>query len=167
VLAGGLGTRLGALTEKQPKPLLPVAGRPFLEWLLDNLSRQGVTDIMLAIGHGADAFLQWLGRLESPLKIETFIESEPLGTGGALPLMRDQLERSFFLLNGDTLFDASLSLLGQTLLDSDKLATVALRSVPDTARYGRVTLDGANVVGFAEKSAQKDESGAGLINGGI
>ena len=133
VLAGGLGTRLGALTEKQPKPLLPVAGRPFLEWLLDNLSRQGVTNVVLAIGHGADVFSQWLGRLESPLELETFVETEPLGTGGALPLMRDQLEQSFFLLNGDTLFDASLSRLEQTLLDSDKLVAIALRRVPDTA----------------------------------
>ena len=95
------------------------------------------------------------------------MESEPLGTGGALPLMREQLEQSFFLLNGDTLFDASLPRLGKTLLDSGKLASVALRRVPDTARYGRVRLDGGNVVGFAEKSAQKSESGAGLINGGI
>ena len=167
ILAGGLGTRLGALTEQQPKPLLPVGGRPFLEWLLDNLSRQGVSNVVLAIGHGADAFSEWLERLESPLEIETFIESEPLGTGGALPLMRGRLEQSFFLLNGDTLFDASLSRLGKALVDSGKLAAVALRRVPDTARYGRVTLDGTDVVGFAEKSAQKNESGAGLINGGI
>ena len=75
VLAGGLGTRLGALTETQPKPLLPVGGRPFLEWLLDNLARQGVGNIVLAIGHQAESFSQWLARLESPLEIETFIES--------------------------------------------------------------------------------------------
>ena len=171
VLAGGLGTRLGELTEKQPKPLLPVAGRPFLEWLLDNLARQGVTNIVLAIGHQADAFSEWLARLESPLQIETFIESEPLGTGGALPLLRERLEQSFFVLNGDTLFDASLPRLGRTLLDSGKLGAVALRRVPDTARYGRVTLDGTNIVGFAEKSGEKSaensESGAGIINGGI
>ena len=167
VLAGGLGTRLGELTEKQPKSLLPVGGRPFLEWLLDNLARQGVSNIVLAIGHQADAFSEWLARLESPLEIETFIESEPLGTGGALPLLRERLDQSFFVLNGDTLFDASLPRVGKTLLDSGKLGAVALRTVPDTARYGRVRLDGSNVVGFAEKSAQNNESGAGLINGGI
>jgi D-glycero-D-manno-heptose 1,7-bisphosphate phosphatase len=167
VLAGGLGIRLRALTEKQPKPLLPVAGRPFLEWLLDNLSSQGVANVVLAIGHGADVFSQWLERLESPMKVETFIESEPLGTGGALPLMRDQLEQSFFLLNGDTMFDASLASLERALLDSGTLAAVALRSVPDTARYGRVTLDGSKVVGFAEKRAQNSESREGLTNGGI
>lgn len=167
VLAGGLGTRLGELTENQPKSLLPVGGRPFLEWLLDNLARQGVSNIVLAIGHQADAFSEWLARLESPLEIETFIESEPLGTGGALPLLRERLDQSFFVLNGDTLFDASLPRVGKTLLDSGKLGAVALRRVPDTARYGRVRLEGSNVVGFAEKSAQTNESGAGLINGGI
>jgi NDP-sugar pyrophosphorylase family protein len=167
ILAGGLGSRLGALTEQQPKPLLPVGGRPFLESLLDNLSRQRVTNVVLAIGHGADAFLEWLERLESPLEVETFIEREPLGTGGALPLMREQFEDSFFVLNGDTLFDASLLQLGKALLDSGNLAAVALRTVPDTARDGRVTLDGTNVVGFAEKSVQNGEGGAGLINGGI
>jgi len=167
VLAGGLGTRLGRLTEKQPKPLLPVGGRPFIEWLLDNLARQGVSNIVLAIGHQADAFKEWLARLESPLQIETFIESEPLGTGGALPLLRGQLEQSFFVLNGDTLFDASLRRLAKTLRESGTLAAVALRSMPDTARYGRVRLDGSKLVGFVEKSAEKSESGAGIINGGI
>jgi D-glycero-D-manno-heptose 1,7-bisphosphate phosphatase len=163
ILVGGLGTRLRELTENQPKPLLPVGGRLFLEWLLDNLARQGVNNVVLAIGHQAEAFLRWMARLESPLVIETFIEREPLGTGGALPLMRDQLEDSFFVLNGDTLFDASLHRVEKTLLESRKLVSVALRRVPDTARYGRVRLDGTDVVAFAEKS----EGGAGIINGGI
>jgi len=155
------------LTEKQPKPLLPVGWRPFIEWLLDNLARQGVSNIVLAIGHQADAFREWLERLESPLQIETFIESERLGMGGALPLLRGQLEQSFFVLNGDTLFDASLRRLAKTLRESGTLAAVALWSMPDTARYGRVRLDGSKLVGFVEKSAEKSESGAGIINGGI
>ncbi len=103
--------------------------------------------------------------------METFVESEPLGTGGALPLLRQRLEQSFFVLNGDTLFDASLPRLEKTLLESGTLGAVALRRVPDTARYGRVRLEGSNVVGFVEKSADNSadnsKSGAGIINGGI
>jgi len=162
ILVGGLGTRLRELTENQPKPSLPVGGRPFLEWLLDNLARQGVNNVVLAIGHQAEAFSRWMARLESPLAIETFIEREPLGTGGALPLMHDQLEDSFFVLNGDTLFDASLHRVEKTLLESRELVSVALRRVPDTARYGRVRLDGTDVVAFAEKS----EGGQGSSTGG-
>ena len=160
LLVGGRGTRLGALTESVPKPMLPVAGRPFLDWLASNLARHGVRRLVLASGYRAEAFDGW-----SPagMEVRTFVEEEALGTGGALPLLRDWLDERFFVLNGDTLLDAPIAELGARLATSEALGAVALRSVADTSRYGRVRMDGGRIVDFAEKSAP----GPGWINGGI
>ena len=163
VLAGGRGTRLGSLTEDTPKPLLAVGGRPFLDWVVDNLARQGVSEVLLTVGYRADAFEPWqAGRTSGPV-VSTFVEPEPLGTGGALPLLGTRLQERFFVLNGDTLFDAPLLPLGRLLDDRDVAAAVALRAVEDTGRYGRVRLVERTVTEFSEKSG----AGPGLINGGV
>jgi len=163
VLAGGRGSRLGPLTDDTPKPLLHVAERPFLDWVIDNLARHGVTDVILTIGYRAESFEPWLqGRSAAP-RVTTFIEQDPLDTGGALTLLADQLDETFLVLNGDTLFDAPLGQLAARLADGPSAIAVALRSVTDSERYGRVTLDGSLVTSFDEKG----ESGPGLINGGV
>ena len=163
VLAGGRGTRLGALTDATPKPLLPVGGRPFLDWVADNLLRQGIDDIVLTIGYRADAFEAWVARWAERLSIRSFVEEEPLGTGGALPLLRHDLHDSFVVLNGDTMFDAPIQELERRRVDARTPAALALRSVPDVARYGEVVLDGSLVTAFREKG----RTGPGLINGGV
>jgi NDP-sugar pyrophosphorylase family protein len=163
VLAGGMGTRLGPLTAHTPKPLLPVAGTPFLDWVLGGLETHGVSDVILAVGYRADAFDAWIGRAKTRASLRIFREEEPLGTGGALPRMADWLDDAFFVLNGDTLFDAPLEALGALLRSSGALGAVALREVTDTARYGSVHLEDDRVTGFSEKGG----SGAGLINGGV
>lgn len=163
VLAGGRGTRLGTLTAETPKPLLDVGGRPFIDWVVANLERQGVEHVVLTTGYRADAFEEWLDAHDGPASVSTFIETEPLDTGGALTLLGDRLDESFFVLNGDTLFDAPLDGLADLLALPDTAMSIALRAVEDVERYGRVTLDGARVSGFAEKATH----GAGLINGGV
>jgi len=165
VLAGGLGSRLGTLTAETPKPLLPVGGRPFLEWVIGNLARHGVADVVLTIGYRAEAFGEWLeSRGESPdIRVTTFVEKTPLDTGGALALLGDELDEEFFVLNGDTLFDVPLGALAAELSGGRVAAAVALRTVDDTGRYGCVRLDGSLVTSFDEKG----EAGPGLINGGV
>lgn len=163
VLAGGLGTRLGALTAETPKPLLPVGGRPFLDWVADNLRRQGIEEIVLTIGFRAEAFETWVARWRETLSVRTFVEESALGTGGALPMLRPDLDPSFLVLNGDTLFDAPLEALARLRAEADVLGAVALRAVPDVLRYGEVVLEGARVASFHEKG----RAGAGLINGGV
>ena len=163
VLAGGRGTRLGALTSSTPKPLLSVGGRPFLDWVIANLARQGVEEVILTIGYRAEAFDAWNQNREKGVRVRTFVEESPLGTGGALPLVVAELDLAFFVLNGDTLFDAPLADLARLCNASDASCAIALRSVPDVARYGEVRLDGEVVSSFAEKG----RAGPGLINGGI
>jgi NDP-sugar pyrophosphorylase family protein len=163
VLVGGKGTRLGGLTAHTPKPLLPVAGVPFLDWVMGLLDAEGITDVVLAGGFQGGVLRDWLGQRKAQATVRTFIEDEPLGTGGALPKVADWLDDVFFVLNGDTLLDVPLQALGARLIESGAVGAVALRHIEDVARYGSVELDGDRVVSFGEKSTD----GPGWINGGV
>ena len=105
ILCGGLGTRLGALTAEQPKPLLSVGEAPFLDLLLFELGRHGINRILLLAGFGAEKVRKFAAAtplaLRYGLDIEIMVESEPAGTGGALWQARQGLDDWFFLLNGD------------------------------------------------------------------
>jgi len=169
ILCGGGGTRLGALTAAMPKPLLPVAGAPFLDLLLFELGRHGIRRIVLLAGYIARKIAEYAAA--TPIKdrfgleIDVAVEAEPAGTGGALALAKDRLDDSFLLLNGDSWFD--INLLGLPALlarEPDAVGCLALRAVADTARYGVVDLDDGRITGFAERPGAM---GPGVINGGI
>lgn len=103
ILTGGRGTRLGALTDRLPKGLVPVAGRPFLEHLLLYLRGQGVSRVLLCVGYLGEMIEGYFGDgARLGLEIDYSREESPLGTGGALKPARDRLDDEFFLLNGDT-----------------------------------------------------------------
>ena len=165
ILVGGRGTRLGALTDQTPKPMLPVGDRPFLEYLLNQLERQGVRKILFCTGYLAQHFQKHFGdghRLG--LQIDYSVETEPAGTGGPLVLARDRLAEEFFVFNGDTIFDIPLQSLAEKLEQRpEALGIIALRTVADISRYGGVQLDGGEISRFDEKGG----AGPGLINGGI
>ena len=163
ILAGGLGTRLGAATRETPKPLLEVGGAPFLDYLLWNVARHGIRRVLLLTGYLAPAFEARYGDGRAHgVAIEYAVEPEPRGTGGALALAANRLDERFLLLNGDTLFDLNYLDLA-THLDDRALAAVALRQVDDVARYGRARLCDGRVEAFTEKT----EGGPGAINGGV
>src|SRR5580698_7437087 len=115
VLVGGLGTRLGSLTETTPKPLLTRGGRPFLAWLLRELSSFGVTEFLLLTGHLSEAIEQAIPAIRAalPRRVSISVSREPVraGTGGAIFHARDRLHERFLLCNGDSLFDANLAAL--------------------------------------------------------
>lgn len=163
ILVGGKGTRLGNLTSKIPKPLLNVGKKPFLSYLIESIVRQGFTDILLLAGYHAAIVQKFVDQYSSSdFNIRCVIESQPMGTGGALQHAKYFLSDNFILLNGDTLFDINLN---DFVLSFSKRASVgvALRRVADTSRYGRVVLDGDRITSVQEKGA----SGEGLINAGI
>jgi dTDP-glucose pyrophosphorylase/histidinol phosphatase-like enzyme len=167
ILAGGRGTRLGEITRAVPKPMLPIAGgRPFLDYLLEMIERHGYEDIILLGGYlGEVLAAAYDGRQIGGAKIRVLLEKVPLGTAGALTIARDALDPRFLMMNGDAFFDINLRALEQASRQSGAMATLALRSVPDAARYGRVIEEHGRVVAFLEKDPSR--SGPGVINGGI
>ncbi|MDQ2067260.1 HAD-IIIA family hydrolase [Xinfangfangia sp. CPCC 101601] len=175
VLVGGLGTRLGPLTAETPKPLLPVAGRPFLDWLISWLAQAGVEEIILSTGYLAETFAPFLaqgrksGRWHTPegfaVTLRESREETPLGTAGALGLLRGQLDPQLFLVNGDSFFacDPVAIATAATALPRGH-ALLTTRLVPDTGRFGRVESDAS---GRITRFAEKGISGPGMIHAGI
>ena len=103
ILAGGLGTRLGALARGLPKPMVSVAGRPFLEWVLDSFTSSGFKEFLLLVGHHADVIESHFGRGRGGVRIEYSRERELLGTGGAVRDASHLLSDRFILTYGDVL----------------------------------------------------------------
>jgi D,D-heptose 1,7-bisphosphate phosphatase len=163
ILVGGKGTRLGELTAATPKPMLLVGGQPFLSYLIDTLRRYGFRDIVLLAGYYAEQIQAYCDGFDPAFgSVRCVVEEQALGTGGAHKHAAAVLDPEFLVLNGDTHIDLKMNDLLVAGLDAS-LGRLALRSVPDTARYGRVTLDAGRLVGFNEKGV----GGAGMINGGV
>ena len=135
ILAGGLGTRLGARSKDRPKPMQLVGEKPFLEYLIWNLKRYGVTDVLLSVGYLANVISDHFGNGERfGVRIRYVHESSPVGTGGALGLCAPLLAERFYFLNGDTLFDVNLDDLATQLQGPDVIGALALRAVDDVSR---------------------------------
>lgn len=116
IMAGGKGTRLRSITNDEiPKPMAPVAGKPILEWQIDCLKHQGITEIVLIIGHLGHKIREYFGDgSKFGINIAYIEETVPLGTAGALSLLPPFLkEDSFFLIFGDVLFDIDLKRMQQ------------------------------------------------------
>lgn len=164
ILAGGLGTRLGEVSMETPKPMHIINQHPFLEYVIWNLKRYGIKNIILSVGHLSDVIINYFGDGSGfGVHITYVSENKPLGTAGALKLCKPHLSDKFLFMNGDTIFDINLddlALASRTENDSDILA---LRSVDDSSHYGQVVLSGHLIKSFTEKQ----EKGLGLISGGI
>src|SRR5215213_7076361 len=103
VLAGGEGTRLRPLTYTTPKPVMPLAGRPFLTFMLDWAHTHGVDEVILSCGFLSDDVKRVLGDIYDGMRLRYAVEEEPLGTAGPVRLAYDEglLEERLFVLNGD------------------------------------------------------------------
>jgi MurNAc alpha-1-phosphate uridylyltransferase len=109
ILAGGLGTRLRPITEKIPKPMVEVAGKPFLHWQLLDLKEQGYTRVLLLVAYLGEQVREYFGDgSKMGMQISYSFEPKPLGTGGALKHAGPALEEKFILLNGDSFLRAPL-----------------------------------------------------------
>lgn len=164
ILAGGKGTRLGELTRLTPKPMVPVAGHPFLEYLLSEAGRRGVRRVVLSVGHFADQIEAHFGRRWHGIEIDYAHEDSPLGTGGAIALALASVRgERCFVLNGDTIFRVDLPAMLAFHRQHAAQLTLALKPMTDFDRYGTVQIENGRVIGFREKSPTRE----GLINGGV
>lgn len=165
ILCGGLGTRLGSLTKDTPKPLLEVAGKPFIAHVMNRLTRAGVDGLVLAAGFQWGKLQAYVGDSWDGTPVQYSFEPHPLGTGGAIKtaMARANLSEAL-VVNGDTLFDIDIPAFLSFAKLKEAQVCVALRKVEDCSRYGRIAVAGdGELITFGEK----DYKGAGLINGGI
>lgn len=159
ILAGGLGTRLRSVVSEVPKCMAPVDGKPFLQYMLEWLSRFDVSHVVLSVGYLREVIFAFIDSREWPFEISYAVEEEPLGTGGGIRLALTKCrEDRVIVLNGDTFFNVDLK-----ALTFAAPVTLALKPMRDFDRYGAVDLAGGLVTGFHEKTACTE----GLINGGV
>ncbi len=165
ILAGGLGTRLRSAVPDMPKCMAPVAGHPFLKHVIDYLLSEGVTKFIFSLGYMHEAIESFLETSYPNLQYQIALESEPLGTGGAIHLAcKKATERNVLILNGDTMFKANLNSMMNFHLQHQAACTLALKPMNDFDRYGVVDINHENYIqSFKEKQHYEN----GLINGGI
>lgn len=167
ILAGGLGTRLRSVVSEVPKCMAPVAGKPFLWYLLKYLTRYDVTKVILSVGYLREVIYKWIDEVKNdfPFNFEYAIEEEPLGTGGGIKLALSKTsENDVLVLNGDTYFDVDLNRFYKQHCKCPSSVSLALKPMKEFDRYGAVeTNECYIIVAFHEKQYCK----VGLINGGV
>lgn len=166
ILAGGLGTRLRPVVADRPKVLATVRGRPYLTYILDQLARAGINQVVLLTGYQADQVRQVLGDSYAGMRLVHSVEPFPLGTAGAVGHALDCLSTpTILLLNGDSYCSVDLGAFWHFHCRKSPGASLVLARVGNTARYGQVDVgpDG-RVLRFHEKGAHR---ASGWINAGI
>ncbi|HUB70341.1 MAG TPA: NDP-sugar synthase [Acidimicrobiales bacterium] len=171
VLVGGEGTRLRPLTYSTPKQMLPVAGRPVIERVLEHLAGHGVDEVVLSLGYRPNAFLAAYpdGRC-GPVKLHYAVESSPLDTGGAIAFAAREAgigDETFVVVNGDVLTEIDLSALVEFHRSRGAEGTVALTPVEDPSRFGVVPVDDTGLVEAFIEKPPADEAPTNMINAGI
>jgi NDP-sugar pyrophosphorylase family protein len=167
ILAGGLGTRLRPITETIPKPMVPVAGKPYLEHQLRELARQGVNDIVLLTGYLGEQVEQYFGDgAQLGLRIKYSKEPHPLGTGGAVRLAAALLEDDFLLIYGDSYLPVDYPAVLNTLRRSkaEGLLVVYDNRLGDTSVISNVNFDEAT--GMVTRY-EKDGEGLCYVEAGV
>ncbi|MCI8669761.1 MAG: NTP transferase domain-containing protein [Lachnospiraceae bacterium] len=192
ILAGGLGTRLKSVVNDRPKPMALVNEKPFLEYVLEELKKNGITDIIFAVGYKGSMVEDYFGDgSRFQMNIRYSYEDGQLGTAGAIKNASELINgRGFYVLNGDTYYKINYRSLEELNEKNNSIMTLVLRRVEDVSRYGRAVLDGERLTAFNEKMEnrpkqelkhhskkkgkkkqgnlkQEPEKTAGTINGGI
>lgn len=169
ILAGGIGSRLQSVVEDVPKPLAPVAGKPFVQWHLDHLIDHGINEVVISAGYKAECFEGFLETQQTnSLKLELVSEIERLGTGGAIlhALRESEIladSDTFFCLNGDSFTPWEPEVLFEKLNELEG-ALLGLK-VRDPSRYGTLDFDDRGVLkSFKEKT---ENPSSHYINAGV
>ena len=144
ILAGGRGKRLRPITDYVPKPLIPIKNIPIIEWQLKYLKKFGITEAIICTGYKQEMIENHLNMKDLGIKIKFSIEKSPLGTGGAIKKAGKLLnEKSFFVINGDTITNIDLKKLATK---ENVIAAIELRT-----KYGILETDNDKILNFREK----------------
>lgn len=168
IMAGGKGTRIASVRSDIPKPMIPVSGKPILEWEIMSLKESGLTDIILVIGHLGNIIKDYFGNGSRwNVSINYYVEDTPLGTGGALFFLRKELKDPFLLINGDILFDIDFSRMIKFSTDHDALATLFVHPNSHPYDSGIVISDNAGkIISWLHKEDDKRAT-KNRVNAGI
>lgn len=164
ILVGGLGTRLKTVVSDRPKPMALVLGKPFLEHVILNLKNQGITEIILAVGHLSDQIKSHFGDGRFIGVNITYSDEEvPLGTAGAIKKAEKYIDDTFIAINGDTFSNINIKNLLEVHKSNNSAFTMAVTMSKEAINYGGVILDQNKITGFSEKGMD----GEALINAGV
>ena len=165
VLAGGFGTRLAHVVSDVPKPMAPVAGKPFLEYIMNDLVDCGVDHIVIAVHHKKETIMDHFGASFRGVSVEYSIEDTPLKTGGAIKKALAQCrEDRVLVINGDTFYKVPLKEMHSFAAEKNVPIVIAVKEMTDFSRYGKVDVDGNDLV---TQFHEKEFCERGYINGGI
>jgi D-glycero-alpha-D-manno-heptose 1-phosphate guanylyltransferase len=168
ILAGGLGTRLRSVVSELPKCMAPIAGKPFLHYVLAHLTKEGISDYVFSVGYKSENILDYLNDTygkNTDLRVQFSSENEPLGTGGAIQLALEKVtEENVLICNGDTLFKVNVEQLNHFHTQHKADCSLSLKPMKHFDRYGAVVTDQkSRITSFEEKRFNE----TGLINGGF
>ncbi|MEO6455723.1 MAG: nucleotidyltransferase family protein [Ginsengibacter sp.] len=164
ILVGGLGTRLRSVISELPKCMAPVAGKPFLYYIINHLEKAGIQKFIFSAGYKNEIIEKYL-RKKTTINYQLSVEKEPLGTGGAIKFaIAKSTEKNTLIVNGDTLFSINIAMLSASHKAFNADCTLSLKPMHNFERYGVVELNSdGSIQSFKEKKAYK----AGDINGGV
>lgn len=163
LMAGGRGSRLQPLTERTPKPMLPVGGRPLLERVVAQIRDAGFSRVLIAVNYRGEVIERHFGDgSRYRVRIDYLREDEPLGTAGALRLAGAELDRPFVVMNADLVTNVNLLALMRFHLSEGNALTIGVRRYALELPYGVAELDGTRVVSLSEKPTH-----AFFVNAGI
>jgi mannose-1-phosphate guanylyltransferase/phosphomannomutase len=153
VMAGGEGTRLRPLTSNQPKPMVPIVGKPCMEHILELLKQHGLEDVIVTVAFMPQAIRSYFGNGDAlGLSVEYSVEESPLGTAGSVRLASDRLDETFIVISGDALCDVDLTDLIRSHRERGAAVTIGLKSVDNPLEFGIVvTDDEGRIERFLEK----------------
>lgn len=165
ILAGGFGTRLRSKVSDVPKPLAPIATKPFLAWLLEHLAQNGFKSATLSVHFDWQKIRDYFATHPAPIPVGFAVEEKPLGTGGAIvyALAESKVKEPSVVLNGDTFVQVDYRALYAQHRKSGTPLTMTLRALSDTGRYGRVIEKDGIITAFTPGEPGK----SGLINAGV
>lgn len=164
IIAGGFGSRLRHVVPDVPKPMAPIGGIPFLQYIITDLAMKGIKHVVMAVGYKNKIIIDYFGHCNSEITIDYSIEDKPLLTGGAIKnAIKMCNEGTFFAINGDTYFDVDLNDMIEKHKKDDVALSLAIKYTEDLKRYGCVLVDNGRVTGFKEKGTYE----SGFLNGGI
>jgi NDP-sugar pyrophosphorylase family protein len=168
VLAGGVGERLRPLTEARPKPLITIAGRPCIDYVIRSLVKADFREIVVTTGYMSDHLIKKIGDgINYKAGILYSFEANPAGTAGAVKMVADFLDDTFVVASGDVLADVDMKALYDYHKKKGAMATMALTEVQDPTQFGIVKLgEDDKIVKFKEKP-KEDEVFSNLVNAGI